>query len=289
MIDLTPLDVRNKRGDFKRILRGYDPQEVDVFLGLVAERLDQLVMENLRLRERSENLHEQVQSQSGRERAVQEALVTAQELRTDIRTQAQREAELVLAEADTESRRLLAEAEAEVKATLRAAERSLEMGRDALEEMERRRGRFLKQFRQLLERELDVVEVEEGRTPLEERPIEIELIGGKTRSGGEAARQARAAMESTATPSDPSGRSAPVEGDPDTVLPPLDASLDELAAGYVEPNEAGSVTGEATGPADMFDAGEPLGERAKQPRQPGGTLSFSFEDAPPEDDEPSWG
>ena len=35
MIDLTPLDVRNKRGDFKKLLRGYDPQEVDVFLELV--------------------------------------------------------------------------------------------------------------------------------------------------------------------------------------------------------------------------------------------------------------
>ena len=39
MIDLTPLDVRSKRGDFRRILRGYEPQEVDTFLELVAERL----------------------------------------------------------------------------------------------------------------------------------------------------------------------------------------------------------------------------------------------------------
>ncbi len=32
MIDLTPLDVRKKRGDFRRGLRGYDPEEVDHFL-----------------------------------------------------------------------------------------------------------------------------------------------------------------------------------------------------------------------------------------------------------------
>ena len=37
MIDLTPLDVRNKRGDFKKLMRGYDPQEVDVFLEIAAE------------------------------------------------------------------------------------------------------------------------------------------------------------------------------------------------------------------------------------------------------------
>ncbi len=40
MIDLTPLDVRKKRGDFGKGLRGYDPQEVDGFLELVAERME---------------------------------------------------------------------------------------------------------------------------------------------------------------------------------------------------------------------------------------------------------
>ncbi|NNL30998.1 MAG: DivIVA domain-containing protein, partial [Gemmatimonadetes bacterium] len=77
MIDLTPLDVRNKRGDFKKLMRGYDPQEVDVFLELVAERLEALVRENIQLRDRTAALQEQVEAQTGREQAVQDALVTA--------------------------------------------------------------------------------------------------------------------------------------------------------------------------------------------------------------------
>ena len=36
MIDLTPLDVRKKKGDFTRTLRGYDTPTVDQFLDLVA-------------------------------------------------------------------------------------------------------------------------------------------------------------------------------------------------------------------------------------------------------------
>ena len=56
MIDLTPLDVRKKRGDFGRGVRGYNPQEVDGFLELVAERLEELVKENITLRERAERL-----------------------------------------------------------------------------------------------------------------------------------------------------------------------------------------------------------------------------------------
>ena len=71
MIDLTPLDVRNKRGDFKKLMRGYDPQEVDVFLEIAAERLEELVRENIVLRERSESLERQVGAQTGREQAIQ--------------------------------------------------------------------------------------------------------------------------------------------------------------------------------------------------------------------------
>ena len=193
MIDLTPLDVRNKRGDFKKLMRGYDPQEVDGFLEIAAERLEELVRENIVLRERSESLERQVGAQTGREQAVQEALVTAQELRADIHSQAQREADHLVKESETEARRLAAEAEANVRNLIRDAERRLELGRDALEEMERRRTRFLKAFRQLLERELDVVDVEDERAPLEDRPIDLDLGGGRFSSS--AVEEVSAAME----------------------------------------------------------------------------------------------
>lgn len=176
MIDLTPLDVRKKRGDFGRGLRGYDPGEVDTFLDLVAERLEELVKENLRLRERAERLSEQVEAQDSRERAVQEALVTAQQIREDVREQARREGDLIRREAEGEARRIIREAEQ------RVVER-----RQALEEMERRRLRFLKSFRGLLERELDGVEVEEAREPLEDAEVDLELggslPGGRERAG----------------------------------------------------------------------------------------------------------
>ena len=193
MIDLTPLDVRNKRGDFKKLMRGYDPQEVDVFLEIAAERLEELVRENIVLRECSESLERLVGAQTGREQAIQEARVTAQELRADIHSQAQREADHLVKESETEARRLAAEAEANVRNLIRDAERRLELGRDALEEMERRRTRFLKAFRQLLERELDVVDVEDERAMFEDRPIDLDLGGGRFSSS--AVEEVSAAME----------------------------------------------------------------------------------------------
>jgi cell division initiation protein len=239
MIDLTPLDVRKKRGDFKKMLRGYDPQEVDVFLELVADRLEDLVREVLQLRERADTLQKQVSSQTGREHAVQEALVTAQELRKEIRGQAEREAELILQEVQVEARRQRAEAEAEVRALVRDAERRLEQARDALEEMERRRVRFLRAYRQLLEREMDVVEVEEERAPLEDRPIDLDLGGGRSvESEAESEVGIEVEVEDaeeTEVASEAELVWEPLEGEDEEgpgPMPPLDVPVDELAALY---------------------------------------------------------
>ena len=168
MIDLTPLDVRKKRGDFGKGLRGYDPQEVDTFLELVAERMEVLVKENLAFRGEIEQLREKVLAQEGREQAVQEALVTAQELRQDVKKQAHREAKL-----------LEREARGRIKVMIAESEKLLTEHQTALQELERQRERFLKAFRTLLERELDTVEVELGRAPLEDVTLDLELGQGR--------------------------------------------------------------------------------------------------------------
>ena len=164
MIDLTPLDVRKKRGDFGKSLRGYDPEEVDAFLELVAERMEELVKENLALRQEKDRLEEKVVVQEGREQAVQDALVTAQELRHDVKEQALREAKVM----ERESR-------AKIEVVIAESGRVLTDHRGALEELERQRDRFLKAFRTFLERELDTVEVEMGRAPLEDITLDLDL------------------------------------------------------------------------------------------------------------------
>jgi DivIVA domain-containing protein len=93
MIDLTPLDVRKKKGDFRKGLRGYEIAEVDSFLDLVAERMEELVRENALLKERSSQLADGLNAFRSREQAMNEALVSAQQLREEIRAQTQREAE----------------------------------------------------------------------------------------------------------------------------------------------------------------------------------------------------
>jgi cell division initiation protein len=186
MIDLTPLDVRRKKGDFGKSMRGYDVQQVDSFLDLVAERMEELVVEVVTLRERTALLQAQVDAQGGREKAVQDALVTAQSLRDQINDQARREAETLNEQARREAEIARREAEVEAGRIIADAERAVEERHTVLDELERKRARFLRALRRLLERELDMVAVEEGRTPLDDAPVDLELSGGHRRQDGAA-------------------------------------------------------------------------------------------------------
>jgi DivIVA domain-containing protein len=177
MIDLTPLDVRKKRGDFRRILRGYDPEEVDTFMDLVAERFEELVRENLALADKNGRLEGQLEALEGRETAVQEALVSAQKLREEVKDQSQRDAEVLRGQVKREAELVKAETDSEIGRRLVEAEGLVRERQRALEELERSRLKFLKSFRSLLERELDAVDVEEARRPLEDLTLELEFRG----------------------------------------------------------------------------------------------------------------
>ena len=152
MIDLTPLDVRKKKGDFRRAVRGYDTELVDDFLDMVAERLEELVKQNVALTERAEHLQEQVASYREREKALNEALVTAQQLRAEAQAQAEREAELTRREAQSQAERIVEEGQRSYR----------EIARD-IEAVHTRRRQFVRAFRTLLERYLSELEVEDAR------------------------------------------------------------------------------------------------------------------------------
>jgi DivIVA domain-containing protein len=219
MIELTPLDVRTKRGDFAKALRGYEAQEVDVFLELVAERMEVLVKENLQLKERSERLGDQVKGQEGREHAVQEALVTAQTLRQEVKDQTEREAQL-----------LEREAQGRIEQMLQEAEKLLDERTAALEELERHRTRFLKAFRTLLERELDAVEVEASRKPLEDVTLDIELGRGSWSADEAVGDESEVAVDDGETPE------APLSDDAADVAEEVSAHVpEEVDGGSSEP------------------------------------------------------
>src|SRR3954468_23678039 len=97
---LTPLDVR--RYEFGRSLRGYDAERVDQFREQVADELERISRINADLEEKARGFNEQLRGFRERDKAINEALVSAQQLRGEIREQADKEAQLILREARAE-------------------------------------------------------------------------------------------------------------------------------------------------------------------------------------------
>ena len=102
---LTPLDVR--RMEFPKGLRGYDAARVDDFREQVAEELERLTRANQELESNVRSLTEQLRGFRDRDKALNEALVSAQQLRSESREQSEREAQLILREARSEADRIV--------------------------------------------------------------------------------------------------------------------------------------------------------------------------------------
>ena len=101
---LTPLEIQ--KHEFSRKWKGLDPAEVDAFLALTAEDMEELVRTNAQLAGRVERLTEENLEHRERERILRETLLTAQQASEDIRAQAQKQAELILREAQGGAERL---------------------------------------------------------------------------------------------------------------------------------------------------------------------------------------
>jgi DivIVA domain-containing protein len=156
---LTPLDVR--RFPFSRAMRGYEPARVEEFREQVANELERLTRLNQDLEARAKGFHEQLKSFRERDKALNDALISAQQLRAEIREQAEREAQLILREARAEAERL-------VEAT-RSDIRSLT---EQLQALERTRRAYLAQLRSLVERQLAQIEAAEQAIPPQQAPSE---------------------------------------------------------------------------------------------------------------------
>lgn len=167
MIDLTPLEVRQKKGDFRRSFRGYDAELVNDFLDLVADRMEELVKQNMDLQDAAGDLREELGEYRKKEQSLSDALMTAQQLRDDARSHAEKEGELLVREA-----RLAAES------ARQEASKSLAREEETLRQVRARRGQLVESFRRMLERELNELEVIEQTLELEADKAEARAAAG---------------------------------------------------------------------------------------------------------------
>jgi cell division initiation protein len=107
-VRITPLDVRNH--PFRRRFSGYDREEVDAFLRMVAEDYEGVMHDSQGLREQIIKLEARVTNLAANEAILQETLTTAQKLSEDLKRTAVKEAEVVIGEAEIKAEKILAAA-----------------------------------------------------------------------------------------------------------------------------------------------------------------------------------
>jgi cell division initiation protein len=135
---MTPLDIRQKR--FETAFRGYAPKEVEGFLELTAGEFEEVVRENISLKEELKRTQSRLEQHLERERALQETMVTAQRISEDLKAQAKKEAEVLLAEAEVQADKIVAGAN----------NRMVELVKD-LNELKRQKVQFEAQLESVIE------------------------------------------------------------------------------------------------------------------------------------------
>ncbi len=99
---ITPLDIRRK--EFKRSVRGYTDEEVDIFLDEVADEFERLFQANMELEDKVHRLEEQSAGLTQVREALEKTLITAQVQSEDMRSNAHKESELILRDAELKAR-----------------------------------------------------------------------------------------------------------------------------------------------------------------------------------------
>ena len=109
---LTPMDINNK--EFKRGIRGYNPDEVDEFLDEVVENYEELYKENSRLKETVTRLKDKVDHYERLEATIQNTLLLAQNAAEQAKESSQKEADLIVNNANETAQKILDKAHSDV-------------------------------------------------------------------------------------------------------------------------------------------------------------------------------
>jgi len=111
-VKITPVDITNK--EFRKMLRGYDPEEVDEFLDQIVEDYEELFKENSLLKEKINAMNEKIEHYSKIESTIQNTLLLAQNAAEQAKVSSQKEADMVIKHANDSAKKILDKAHTDV-------------------------------------------------------------------------------------------------------------------------------------------------------------------------------
>lgn len=117
---ISPLDVRNQV--FKRKVRGYDIDEVKMFLDAVADCMEEMLKEKEALEKEIGALKDKADTFTSIEGTLRDTMVTAQRISEEAKVSAQREADHMIKQAELDCQRKISDTMRQVEDLERARE-----------------------------------------------------------------------------------------------------------------------------------------------------------------------
>jgi cell division initiation protein len=148
---ITPLEIR-KQPFRKSMFGGLDKSHVESFLEQIASEFEEIRKENDSLSSKIKEMSTDLERYKRIENTLNETLLTAQRVTDEARTNAQKEAELIIKEAQLTAEKLEGSAKDNVL-QLQSSQSSLVAQKDS----------FLARFRALLTDQLSFIEIMESR------------------------------------------------------------------------------------------------------------------------------
>ena len=154
---ITPLDIQQQQ--FKIKFRGFDVREVDTFLEQMADAFESLQGENNRLYQEIKRLQHEAHGYREREDSFKRAMLNSQKVLEQMKENARKSAELVVAEAEVKAEKILS----------RAQNRLSQLHED-IAELRRQRSQIEVQIRSVIDGHSKLLEIgkEESRIREEE-------------------------------------------------------------------------------------------------------------------------
>ena len=137
---ITPADIGNK--EFSRKVRGYDTEEVDMFLDVITVDLEKLIKENLKLKAQLANVEKSIGTIGDSDITVRETLETAKSIMDDLAVSSEKRAKALVENAEMDAAIIIKDAKMKAE---QLADESREL-QSTFEKFRRDYGNMLKRY-----------------------------------------------------------------------------------------------------------------------------------------------
>lgn len=155
-MDLTPKDIQEKR--FHEKFRGYNEEEVDVFLDSVADSYERIYRESQELKQRIRKLEERLNEAEGTESMLKRTLLAAQKSADEAVSEAKDQSRSLLGDAQEKADKIIADAESRASEIVRGADDLRKEAESRYEKVRGFVGSYRKDFQEFVKLQLKTLE-----------------------------------------------------------------------------------------------------------------------------------